>query len=290
MECARAVMDRHSPYRMPLAAPLEDARSLSLLAVLPAEARRTARAAGLEPLIAELLAANQANAPFHEQGAARQELALRLIAFDAQVDALAFEVSCTRRQLDELIDTLDAREHRRQVRLAVSSLVVGAGTATVASAWSLARKEEDPLGPTLMAVAGGLTTTALGAASLLVPRRAARLEHRHNLLRPILAGADPEHLLPSFVFRMIAARFPGDAETPRDRMLVRFSSLMGQYVAPDDRSVSWEILANTGGIYPRPLLELRKVFFLLLEQAVAGVARDLELLDRSMVRLFATGR
>src|SRR5262245_1753638 len=53
--CARASMGKYGPYRMPLANPVTDPESMSYLADFPFEARRTARAAGLEPLLVAIL-------------------------------------------------------------------------------------------------------------------------------------------------------------------------------------------------------------------------------------------
>jgi hypothetical protein len=284
--CARAVMGRHSPYRMPLADPIADEEGLKLLSVLPPEARRTARAAGLEPVIAAMLQRKAEEPPPNDLLLRYQELALRLTAFDAQASSIAFEVGCTRERVGDLLATLDEEESSRQLMLAASSLIVGASTSTAAGMWDLLGPPSNV--PAWSAVAGGIVTAGIGAAALLVPERVVMLEHQQNLLRPLLDGKDPDHLYPSFVFRMLTARYPGDETPPRVDLLTDFASILRERVPSAKHSRALEILGGTGSFYPRALLEAREEFLHAVELAVAGVARDLELLDRTVVRLFAT--
>jgi hypothetical protein len=279
-------MGRDSPYRMPLAAPLTDEEGLRLLSVLPPEARRAARAAGLEPLLATLLQRRDEEPKPNDLLLRYHELALRISAFDAQVTSLAFELGCTRERLKDLLATLDGEEGDRQLVLAASSLIVGATTGTLAGVWSVVGRDTDI--PAWTAIGGGIVSAAIGAAALLVPERVVLLEHRHNLLTPILDGKDPEHLYSSFVFRMLTARYEGDESTPRDALMSQFGALLRRRIPAEKHARALEILGGTGSYYPRELLETREAFLHAVELAVAGVARDLELLDRSIVRLFAS--
>lgn len=286
LRCARAVMGPDSPYRMPLADPIADEEGKQLLAVLPKEARRTARAAGLEPVLATLLSRKAEGAPENSVLLRYHELALRMSAFDAQVSSLAFEVGCTRERVRDLISSLDDEESNRQLRLAASSLIIGATTSTVAGSWQLSGPNTNV--PAWLAVGGGVVTAGIGAAALLVPERVVLLEHQHNLLRPILDGKDPEHLYPSFVYRMLTARYQGDETTPRDALMRDFAAILNRKVPREKSARALEILGGTGSYYPREMLAAREAFLHAVELAVAGVARDLELLDRAIVRLFAT--
>jgi hypothetical protein len=285
--CARAVMGRDSPYRMPLADPISDPVGLKLLEGLPPEARRTARAAGLEPLLATLLQRKAEQPPANDLLLRYQELAMRISAFDAQVSSLAFEVGCTRERVRDLIIKLDDQESSRQLLLAASSLIIGATTSTIAGAWDLFGQRESE-GPLWLAVGGGVVTAGIGASSLMVPERVVLLEHRQNLLRPILEGKDTDHLYSSFVFRMLTARYQGDETTPRDALMHDFDAILHHKVPGVKHARALEILGGTGSYYPREMLEAREAFLHAVELSVAGVARDLELFDRTVVRLFVT--
>ena len=288
LHCARASMGASSPYRMPLAPPLEDPAALATLDVLPPEARHAARAAGLEPLLVDLLRA-RAELPVGAPAAPhavqlQQELTLRLIAFDSQVSSLAFEVSCTRQRISTLLSTLDRREGARQFTLAAASLIVGAVTGIASGVWGL--KSSQTTNAAYLGIAGGVATTALGAAALVVPPRWVRLQHEHNLLRPMVLGADPDHLYPSFVFRMMTAQYPGESSTTQAALLADFNASI-ESVSGWKRERIEETVFGDGGDYDRSLLELREDLMRTLESAVQGVARQLELLDRALVRSLA---
>lgn len=278
-----------SPYRMPLADPVSDPAAMATLDVIPAEARRTARAAGLEPLLVELLrerAANAGGALSPRELALHQELTLRLLAFDSQLTSLSFETECTRRHIGDIASTLDAHEARRQFMLATASLVIGAGTGISAGVLDLAGSQS--LLPAVLAVAGGILGASLGIAVLAVPAREVVIEHRHNLLRPIQAGNDPEHFYPSFVFRMLNAQYPGDDTTPGLPLRADFDTAVSAYGSLDSQGQVRHILFGDGGPYSRPLLATREYMLHRLQFAVQGVARSLELLDRSLVKLLTT--
>jgi hypothetical protein len=279
-------MGRDSPYRMPLADPVADEEGLLLLQALPPEARRTARAAGLEPVLATLLQRKPEQPPLNDLLLRYQELAIRMTAFDAQVSSLAFEIGCTRERVRDLIIKLDAEEGSRQLMLAAGSLIIGAAAGTVAGTWDLLGPESEA--PAWLAVGGGVVTAGIGAAALLVPERVVLLEHHQNLLRPILEGKDPDHLYPSFVFRMLTKRYQGEEPVPRDALMSDFHGILDSRVPDEKHARALEILGGTGSFYPREMLEAREAFLHAVELAVAGVARDLELFDRTVVRLFVT--
>ena len=103
--CARNI-PVHSPYRMPLADAVSKPEDMKELDVLASEARRTARAAGLEPLLVKLLR-SRAEGLTPQALALQQELNLRLIAFDSQLTSLSFETECTRRHIADVAASLD---------------------------------------------------------------------------------------------------------------------------------------------------------------------------------------
>lgn len=314
--CARAVMDKDSPYRMPLADPVTSPEAQVWLQALPPEARRVARAAGLEPLLVALLrviAADRArgssqsglgkpltytsdpdaivlsaSASSSSTATLYQELTLRLLAFDGQLNALAFETQCTRQRMAQLVAALDDQEDERQWSLATGSLIAGASTGITAGTLDLSGVSERL--PADIALIGGVVTAAIGVAALLVPERIIRLEHERNLLRPIATGQDPDHLYPSFVFRMLVARYPGDVTTPRDRLLADFDAMLRARLAANTRHDAGHVLFGDGGRYPRELLEARVELLHLLESSVHGVARDMELFQRFLVKLLAPPR
>ena len=167
--------------------------------------------------------------------------------------------------------------------LATASLVIGAGTGISAGVLDLAGSQSYL--PAVLAVAGGILGASLGIAALAVPAREIVIEHRHNLLRPIQAGDDPEHFYPSFVFRMLNAHYPGDDTTPGVPLRADFDAAIEAYGSLHSQGQVRHILFGDGGVYSRHLLATREHLLHRLQFAVQGVARSLELLDRSLVKL-----
>jgi hypothetical protein len=108
--------------------------------------------------------------------------------------------------------------------------------------------------------------------------------HARNRLVPLASGVDPEHLYPSFVFRMLTYPDEVDHRTPREELLSAWQAQLDRTVPPSRRAAARQMLLGEGGEYDDDLLALRAEMFESLESAVQGLARDLELLNRSLVR------
>jgi hypothetical protein len=114
------------------------------------------------------------------------------------------------------------------------------------------------------------------------------LLHSRNRLTPIERGADPEHLYPSFVFRMLTSAAVPAGATPRDALLAAWQGQLDRGVASPRQESARQLLLGDGGEYDDQLLAVRAEMFESLESAVQGIARDLELLNRSLVRALTT--
>jgi hypothetical protein len=285
--CARATMGRDSPYRMPLAGPETDPRLAGYLTVLPPEARRTALAAGLEPLLARLLderARVGPQQPSPQELLMQDALLARVVAFHAQVSAAAFEAGCTADMIQKVLSERAHHEQSRQVAIAVGSLVAGAVAGVVAGVWGLS--DGSSKGPPITAIAGGVASSALGAVALTHEDPPLWFQHPRNRLTPLWLGGDPEHLYPSFVFRMLTFAGAGGARSPRDQLIEIWRHKIEDEVSEaPERSSAERLLQGEGGVYDDELLTLRAEMFEGLESAVNGMTRDLELLNRSLVRV-----
>jgi hypothetical protein len=282
-QCARPTMGKLGPYRMPLADPVTDPQDLQLLADFPWEARRTARAAGIEQLLVRILRENQAarDEPSTRLVSMQEELSLRLIAFETQLLASTFEVHCTAGQIQDVIDDLDEQERHRQFTLAIASLVAAGAAATAAGVWTLG-DPNNTRGPAAVSIGGGLTVAGLSIATLVHPDVHVRLMHEHNLLEPVWRGIDTDHLYPSFVFRMILMAEGNDEPSPRTMLITKWISGL-QKVAGPSRNIADRTMYGTGGDYTRALVEERKAQFDGLLSALQSIGRDLELLNRYLV-------
>jgi hypothetical protein len=281
-ECVRAFVGKNSPYRELPFQPIED----PLLDPVPPEARRTARAAGLEPLIVSALrerqaAGSTATVPFV---AAKQDLGLRLISLETQLAAVIFEAECTGELIEAMAFELDQQTQSRGLVYAISSLVVGSALATAAGIWDLTG-DESP-GPAVMALAGGVGGAALGAAAFVPRKGSLHYQHPHNLLRPVVANEDPEQLYPGFVFRLLTLPAPS-GQSPRERLLAAWREQIEQDVPAAEQRGVVRLFYGDGGMYKQDQLALRERMYDALESQLNALARDLELLDRFLVRELA---
>ncbi len=290
--CIRAVPGPESPYREELAGPETDPELTGYLEVLPPDARRTAVAAGIEPLVARVLRehARADGVPTLELVALRQELDERLSALAPQMLALEFECECAIALLDEVIAEHDGMESDRQIGLTIASLIAGVGTSVAAGAWDLANAYTEapaaPDGPLITALAGAALTTALGVA-VLVPRpREISLAHQHNLLVPIARGEDPERIYPSFVLRMLTMPSASAEPAPRDALLSRWGELIEES-AGGSRVLVEALLYGPGGVYDVRVAALRQALLEDLESTLDSLARHVDLLERSLARALA---
>jgi hypothetical protein len=281
--CARSTIGTMSPYRMPLAGPVTDPEDLAYLADFPAEARRSARAGGLEPMLVEILRDREKSggAPSPRAVSMELELSMRLASFATQLEAVSFEVHCTATQLGEVLGELQHDDERQQFNLAMGSLIAGAIAASAAGAVALARPD-DTRTPAVVSIAGGIVTAGLGAMALLRKDSRVMLSHDPNLLAPVFNGADPDHLFPTFVFRMLTLPDDGARGSPRARLLASWSTDLGDVGLPRDEAE--RLLSSSGGTYTTELVEARVHHLERLASTLQSIARDLELLHRFVVR------
>lgn len=281
-------MDQHSPYRMPLPGAETDPALASYLDALPYQARRAALAAGLEPLLARLLAARardlgQPSAEDRSMSLALElEVTLRLVAFNAQLSAAAFEAGCTADMIQKVLPEFTHKEQSRQLAITLGSLVIGAVASIAGGIWSL--EDSGSRGPAVVGIAGGTATTVLGLAALTHGERVIRFAHARNRLTPLVRGSDPDHLYPSFVFRMLTYPDASDGKSPRDELLAAWQLRLDDAIPPAQQASARERLLGDGGTYDEALLTVRADMFEGLESKIRGLARDLELLNRTLVR------
>lgn len=284
--CVRAVPGQGSPYREALPGPVTDPVLLPYLERLPADVRRTAVAAGIEPLLARVLRQRERGRSLELIGL-RQELDARVASLGPQLLAMEFEAECNIALLQRTLGQYDDDESERQLVLAITSLVASAGFGLAAAVWDVANEHTDmpavPDGPLATAIVGVVPTTVLAAAALSPAPREVSISHEHNLLGPIARGDDPDLLYPTFVFRLLTAPMAGGASTPRDELLGRWNELIADAAPSGERVRVRALLFGEGGIYDRELTELRQHLYEELEATLDSLARHIDLLSRTLV-------
>ncbi|MET0342980.1 MAG: hypothetical protein ABW252_18380 [Polyangiales bacterium] len=278
-ECVRPFVSRDGPYgERGGIEEIDDPR----LAAVPPEAARTMRAAGLAPLVSRALAGASLRERSIDTLMTRQDLGMRLISLETQLAAVIFEAECTGELIEAMTFELEDRADQRDLRLALASLVVGAISATAAGVWDLVGTTSK--GPPVLALVGGFSSAALGGAAFVKSVRTMQFEHPRNLLAPLVHGRDDDELYPRFVFRLLTLPSAEGERSPRERMLARFRALIAEVVEPDARAETEALLYGEGGVYTQDRLALRERLYDVLETELNAQARDLELLDRFLVR------
>lgn len=277
-QCARHELSDASPYHVALAGPVEDPALRVYLDQVPAGVRRSVLAAGLEPLLAQTLR-DRGQSSF-AQLERRQELSARLGALDSQLSALLFEADCTGDALEDLGNELERQEHQRELRLTVASLVVGAAFGVAAAVYDA--KDREGNGPPIVAGVGAGATALLGVAAFWPNERPVVVRHERNLLTPIARGEDPGHLYPSFVFRLLTLPMADGGPSPRDELLARWRTEIAR--AAPDRAAAEQLLFGQGGLYAESLMQLRQTMLDQLEARLNAITREVELLERYILR------
>jgi hypothetical protein len=279
-ECVRPFVNRASAYSDGVGTAESD---VPALASVPPEAGRTVRAARISRMVARALAGAAASEkPTIEHLITRQELGMRLISLETQVAAMIFEAECTGELIEAMTFELEDRSDLRDLRLALGSLVVGAISATVAGIWDL--RAGDSKGPAVLGLSGGIGSAALGGAAFIKHPQSMQYIHPRNLLAPVVAGVDTDELYPRFVFSLLVLSAAEGGPSPRERLLVRWRELIEEAVPRSDRKAAEQLLYGDGGVYSQELLALRERMYDTLETELNAQARDLELLDRFLVR------
>lgn len=278
--CVRWSSGKDGPYRLPLAGAVDEPELVALLSAVPPDARRVALAAGLEPALAKLLR-DRSSLSAPELLARRQFIELHLLSLRTQVDATVYEADCSGDLLEHVRASLDRDEASRNIRWTVLSIVTQAAAAVAIGTLEL--KDADPKVTAIVGIGGGVVASGLGVAAFVPPNREIVLEHSRNLLQPIVRGSDPQHLFPSFVFRLLKSPGP-TGKSPAEQLQARFDQLLSDAVDPDERSRARELLFGDGGVYDARLVEVRERMLDELESALNALSRELELFQRYLQR------
>lgn len=276
-ECERR-FNRPAPWADEAA---QDPALASILADVPKEVRRVVRAAGLERLLAEYMdtaALERPDAPL----ALRVQMITRLSALEIEVASLLFETQCVGNQMEAAMRELDAHQRRREVGLTVTSILLGASAAAIGGIWDLTGPESR--GPATLGIVGGISSAGLGIAAFSRERRAVVFPHQHNILAPIVDGADPTGLYPAFVFRLLMSPPPDGGSTPREEILEDWQKILRDVPAAH-RPLAESVLYGGGGLYDAGLVSVRERMYDVLESHLNAVDSDLELLYRFITLL-----
>jgi len=281
-DCLRRASAVELPDEQTLGGSVEDPELARFLDDVPSDVRWTARAAGLESLLARLLraqASGDQDAVELDIVAMRLQVVTRISSLEIQLSSLVFEVGCMGRQMDDVVLELDRRQQRQTIALAVSSLVVGSAAGIGAGIWQL-RDRDAVVGPATLGVTAGSVSAGLGIAAFMPRPTRVIYRHERNPLAPLAEGNDPAGIYPPFVFRMLTQTGPSGERPRRDELRDEWRRIVVDTIPQGEREVGQAVIFGVGGVYDRELVEARERILDALESELDGIERDLERLYR----------
>lgn len=236
---------------------------------------RMAHAIGVLPELAEHIA-RQTTEPSQrtvEQRLAALELKDRIAdrcdRASLEISAVASELDCEEEKVSQLADLLSGMEDRRETRLTIAAIAVGAAGAVITGVHLL--DEDGSSNIDGAGIVSGVAEAALGAAILL---NGARTEVRHprNALRAVYEGSDPDGIFPPSVWYCLVQprAVAGGQRSLREELLERWGVHGG--TAP---SGDLALLLGDGGRYGTGQLEARGDMLDQLEASIKLVKQDL---------------
>ena len=279
-DCLRTSARRQGFGYASLDGPVDDPELLTYLDTVPMDVRQTARAAGLEPILAKLLQAQASasdEAPISSV-AMRLQVVMRISSLEIQLASLLFEADCTGDQMEAVLLELDQRAGKRELAFTIASIAVGAIVGVGAGIWDLSGT--DSKGPAALGIAAGVATAGLGIVALVPKRGQVIFPHDHNLFVPIIQGEDPDRLYPPFVFRLLTTQRTADGRTPRDQLLANWRNIILDSIPAANRHLAESVLYGKGGVYDGALVDVRERMFDALESQLNAFDQDLEVLYR----------
>ncbi|HVI47878.1 MAG TPA: hypothetical protein VM802_23620 [Chitinophaga sp.] len=193
----------------------------------------------------------------------------RILTASVEMDGIAAELDCEGERADQLARFLDDYNNKRNTKLTVASIIVGAIT-TIAT---VAIKENGP--QNAVAIGGGLLSAGLGAMTINAARKKISLQHPRNLLSDIWYAPDSSSLYPPFIWYVLNEKHFSNSgqlsliQSIRKRWL-EFD--LGKKLSHADE----QLYFGTGGIYKADNLHTRAAMLNELQSTVRSISQDLQ--------------
>lgn len=276
-----------SPQDGPAASATRAAQPVSLPGFSD-EAVRTARDIGVLPLLERFAAlpgyeAATSDALRAQSMHTRQRLSDRVLLALLDVQGVLAELECERDRGSRVQFILAEAQGRRDRRLALSGLVVGALTTILSG--GLALGVPDSNGADVVGILGGSAEAGVGAAGLS-GEATAQLRTERNALREVWdgSGGGDSPVFPPTVWRLFTK--PGDAREPsvREALVAQWRATDQLDDAPEDeRRRRVELLFGEGGRYTSDDLQLRETLLDSLQARIWLISIQLERLMREIL-------
>ena len=254
-----------------------------------AQAVGTARDIGVLPLLIQLADSADVDADAADRLRLqalhiRQRLSDRVLLALLDVQGVVAELECERDRGERLEFILAQAQGRRDRRLALSGLIIGAVTSIVSGGIAIGVPQGNSAN--VIGIVGGGAEAGVGAAGLS-GEAAASLRTERNLLREIWEGPAASRLLPPMVWRLLTepAGRGRNGRSIRDELVAQWRSdnRFDDPSSPDGQRQA-ALLFGDGGRYSPEDLQLREMLLDSMQARVWLISMDLEQLLREIIQ------
>lgn len=225
-----------------------------------------------------------------EQRIARLELTQRI---NQKIDRASLEISSVSSELDcederimQVAEYMHAKEKKRETRLTVTAIVVGAAGA-IASGILLLNSDHPGDVFEYVGIATGATEATLGVL-ILTNKQKLTFRHERNALRELWEGKETSRIFPPFVWYYLKNYKPveEDGKSIRNQIIERWVGFdQIDESAPEDKSELIELYFGNGGEYDTDQLFNRANMYDQVESYINLLKQDLATLSIEIERL-----
>lgn len=286
LQVAAGYCDPPLPYRYDPAftpkANFEAALTPALLARYPRRNLLAANAAGILPLLQELLALEETASwpqPRRQQPAAdlavlrqRQRILAQVALVGTTVSSVAAELDCEGERADQVAGYLNEQDSRRTQRLNVLSIGIGAASGIGTTVIS------NTPGQYAFGIGGGLLAAGLGLLTL-TSNHTAEFDHPRNLLAEVWGEKPTSELFPPSVWYMLTEpAFSNSGQTALAHNTRQRWEHYGQLAHPESKQGQQlaALLFGKGGQYSADELTVRANMLNELQSAVRLLNQELQ--------------
>lgn len=198
----------------------------------------------------------------------RQKISNKILLAQTQLQAVAAELDCEGERADMAATYLDGLNSKRNRKLTVGSVILGALT-TVATAVISNNSAQNTV-----AISGGLISAGLGAMTINPKGRKVEFEHAHNLLHSIWKESETNTDYPEFVWEMLhEKKFSNQGDVTLSESVKR-RWIQFQFDGKIDPEQE-KLLFGSGGFYGADDLHTRASMINQLQSTVRSLNQEL---------------
>ncbi|KIO75678.1 hypothetical protein TH53_19550 [Pedobacter lusitanus] len=238
------------------------------------------RILGISSYVNDLYTINHDHSPeaISRQVLLKQKITSRLLLAQTQLQAVAAELDCEGERADMAAAYLDGINSKRNTKLTVGSVIIGALT-TVATAAISKNSVQTAVG-----VGGGLLGAGLGALTINPKGKQLEFYHDHNLLRTIWTEPKTNTDYPEFVWEMLHEKSFSNKGDVTLSQSIKNRWLQFEFDEHIDQTQE-ALLFGNGGYYRSDDLHTRATMINQLQSTIRSLNQDLSSLIAFITRM-----